>query len=104
MTAKEQEGLDYVLKEIQALREMMLERIVEENILLEKIRMLFEIHGTNELIRVRVEFVNILMAREVDRIRLRKAIIEKSLLGAVFAILAFVAVSVQHELVAYFRK
>ena len=104
MTAKEQEGLDYVLKEIQCMRSALVEHIKEENDLLEKVKGLFEAHGTTEMIRTRVEFVNFLMDEAADRVKLRKVVIEKLTVGGVWALLLFVVISVQHEIVAYFRK
>jgi hypothetical protein len=58
--------------------------------------------GTAEQIRARVTFVELLLEREKVKVKLHRAIIEKSLLGAVWAVVVFLIVASFNELRRHF--
>jgi len=54
--------------------------------------------GTAEQVKARVTFIDSWIEREKDYAKLRKAIIEKTVVGAIWAVILFVAVSLGHEI------
>ena len=83
--------MDHLNEEIRKLRVELHENIAP---LLATVREL----GLPEQVRARVQFIELLIEREKDRTKLRRAIIEKSLIGAVWALLVFLAVAVWNEI------
>ena len=75
---------------------------VEEPVLLEA-RALIVAHGSYELIGPRVAFINAWMRREEQRDALRRAIIEKTTIAAVWAIVLYVAYAIGHDIMDTLR-
>ena len=79
-----------LMRELVEMRtELRLHIQVEEPVLVQA-RALLEVHGSDELVRKRIAFINSWMEREQDYKQLRRAIIEKSLIVAILAIATFV--------------
>lgn len=76
--------------------------MVEEPILL-KAKELLDIHGDSADMRARIAFVEAWMEREKDYAKLRRAIIEKTIVGAVWAVTIYLLVLIQQDLVAIVR-
>jgi hypothetical protein len=92
--------IESIENEQTAVRRELQQHILDERPLLEVILAL----GTADAVRSRVLFVNLLIERELERTKLRKAIIEKTTVGAVIALLVFVGVSAWNEVVAIIRS
>lgn len=72
--------------------------INRETPVIEAARRLLDEHGEPDETRARIMFVNEWMERAKDRRALRKAIIEKTTIGAIWAILVYVAYAVGHDM------
>lgn len=89
------ERRDALRVELSEMRQDLRDHVAEEMPL---IRIVSEL-GTADQVRERRAFVESWIKREEARTRLRTAIIEKGLLVAVLAVIAFVVQAVWHELV-----
>ena len=93
-----------LMREIVEVKITLQNHIIEEKPLLASARSLIETHGDNPIVtRARIQFVNEWMVAAQDRKRLRRAIIEKSLVMAIWACIVFIAVSIQHELLTIIK-
>ena len=81
-------------KEIKEVRVILEKHIEDESPWLNVVHEL----GTAERVRAQVQFVEMLIEREKDRVKLRRAVIEKSTIGALWAVLIFVAVAIFNEI------
>jgi len=88
--------------EIIGLRAEFRAHIDAETVLFAKFENMIGAHGATELIPVRVAYITQLMLREVERDKnrnaLRRAIIEKTVAGVIWAILVYLAFAVGHDL------
>ncbi len=66
--------------------------------LVSKIETLLSMHGDPNETRARIAFVGVLLEREADRKKLRKAVIEKTLVGAVWVALVYMAIVIGHDI------
>ena len=73
----------------------MLEKYIEGG---EPLRAIVREFGSVERVRVQIQFVDMMIEREKDRTMLRRAIIEKSTLGALWAVLVFMAIAFFNEI------
>lgn len=64
--------------------------IEKEEPVLDSARLLIAIHGTDEIVRSRINFINGWMEREKDRADLRKTVIKHGTLLAMTAVVIFV--------------
>jgi hypothetical protein len=87
-----------LLREITAMRAELQEHIATETPLLTNAVVALDALGNIEVIRVRVAFINMLIERENDRKVLRKAIIEKTVVGAVWAVLIYTVFAIGHDI------
>ena len=97
---------DTVLREITEMRvelRMHIKQHDESIAWMDRIKALVDAHGDTEIVRARIEFVNLLLEREEEHKRLRRAVIEKGLLVAIGAALFFLATALGHELRDVFR-
>lgn len=76
--------------DVTRLREALDAHISEEHDLINEL-------GSSDAIRARVVFVNMLIDREATREKFKRAIIEKTLLGAIWTAVVFVVVALWHE-------
>lgn len=83
-----------LMRELRAMREEWGDHILP---LVGKIEDLVTMHGDPENTRARIAFVNLLLEREADRKALRKAVIEKTLAGAIWVVLGYFVVMLGHE-------
>lgn len=90
--------IDALVREIAVLSGKLDAHLENERLVLEKAQVVVTTHGAPELITSLINFVNMLMEREADRKALRKAIIEKTIIGAIWALAIYVGLAVIHEL------
>ena len=91
------ERRDRLFEEVKLLRSELKEHVSEE---MPAIRTMLQELGTPEQVRERRIFIEILISREVNRAKLRTALIEKGLLLAIVALLVFIGQAILHELIA----
>lgn len=88
--------------EIIGLRDEFRAHIDAETVLFAKFEMMMAAHGALEVIPVRIAYINAMMARhaarEKDRLQLRKAIIEKTVAGVIWAVAVYLVIAVGHDL------
>ena len=88
--------------EIIGLRDEFRAHIDAETVLFAKFEMMMGAHGSIEMIPVRVAYITQMMARhelwEKDRAQLRKAIIEKTVAGVIWAVAVYLVIAVGHDL------
>lgn len=82
-------------EQVRAMRRELNLHVAEEMPIL---RSMLQELGTSEQVRQRRVFIELLIDRERDRKKLRTAIIEKSLLFAILALLVFIGTAIWHEL------
>ena len=87
-------------EQIRELRKELRQHTEEE---MPAIRVMLQELGTPEQVRERRIFVELFIVKEQERAKLRTAIIEKGLLVAIVALLAFMGQAVWHELAAAFK-
>lgn len=80
------------------------EHIKDEQPVLHSAQHLIDQHGDRDEVTARIQFINGWMEREKDRKALRKAIIEKTLVGAIWALLLYLAIAVRHDLVDWIQS
>ena len=88
---------------IQEIHKKLDKHIEDEEPVLDSAKILIATHGTDEMIRSRINFVNEWMERERDRKALRRAIIEKTFTGAIWALLIYLAIVIRHDLLDIVR-
>lgn len=79
-----------LLREIIETRTLLTEHIRSEEPVLAEAKILLDTHGNSELVRKRIDFINVMIEREQDRKALRQAIITKTTVLVLLAVLAFV--------------
>ena len=94
---------DDLMREMRAMREDLQEHIETEEPVLMEARALIAAHGASALVAPRVQFINAWMEREADRKALRRAIIEKTTVAAIWAVLIYLAVMVREDLLVVIR-
>ena len=77
--------------------------VAEEKPILDSARLLLSTHGTEEMVRARINFVHSWMERERDRSDLRKALIKHGFLLAMTAIVIFILRAVWVDVVELIR-
>lgn len=82
--------LEHIEAEVHAVKSELEIHIEEERPILEAL-------GDPEEIRNRIAFINLWIEREQDKAKLRKAIIEKTVIGAIWALCVFVGLAVFNE-------
>jgi len=89
---------DEILRQISEMRGELHAHLSTEKVILAKAELVASAHGDADLIATRIAFINLLMEREQDRKALRKAIIEKTVIGAIWALAIYLGLAVIHEL------
>lgn len=84
-----------LMRELRTMRDEWSEHIMP---LVGKIEELIAMHGDPIEARARIAFVGMLIEREADAKRLRRAVIEKTLVGAIWVALVYVAIMVGHDI------
>lgn len=95
VTSEEATSNADIMRELRTMRIEWTEHIIP---LVGKIEELIAMHGDPIEARARIAFVGILLEREADRKRLRKAIIEKTLVGAVWVALGYMVIVVGNDI------
>lgn len=96
----EGERRDAVYEEIRELRRELNDHISEE---MPMVRTIMTELGSPEQVRQRRIFIEAWIERERERAKLRRAVIEKGVIVALAAVVAFVLTAIYHELISVLR-
>lgn len=83
---------------IQEVHDKLDRHMTDEQPVLDSAKMLIYTHGTDEMIRARINFVHSWMKREERRQAMRTKVIESATIWAIIIVLGFLAVSVATEI------
>lgn len=90
--------IEDLMREITAMRTEFRDHAAVAVPVLERASVLLATHGDDELVRKRIAFINSWMEREADYKLLRRAVIEKTIIAALWAILVFMAIAIGSEI------
>lgn len=89
---------DDLMEVANAIRADLRAHISEEKPILDEAKVMLATHGNPELVRARIEFINEWMEIAKERKALRRAVIEKSVVGIMWAVLVYLAFVIGHDI------